>query len=415
MPTLTQGLAGLGLSLAVALGSTLAARADDREATATQLEPCTPGELDCWQTVKPALVDTRWADARCNDGTPGGYDFRPSPTRSNEWVILFEGGGSCDDLTLSCAQRSTNLTTTSIAGNGQWTRAAREGVLNPRANVNPDFHSANMVQLHYCSSDQWSGATSQRRITSATPQCTNEADCGWFFSGRANARRAIESLRRDHGLRDDGSQRVLFVGTSAGGFGLAANAEAMTALLPNTYAADGLRFVLDGAFVLDGWNVPRHYIGDSNVTSADKVALQNWRFWRAAYETFCEEKISAAGRHPSLCTFLSIDYTYLTARPPNGLGLAVLVQNSTLDYAAIKRLHLTLTNDPARQVWRCEMTEALSAAPWLFSSGEVYHTLTASNRFLAGSPDSGTYRDLLGEFWHGAAPRRIVLNNPPCP
>lgn len=414
MKAIVWGFAGLCLSLAVALGGSRIVWAADGAGTEVPPEPCTPGELDCWQTIKPAEVDTRWSDARCNDGTPAGYEFRPSPTGSNEWVILFEGGGSCDDLTLSCAQRGARLTTTSPVGNGLWTQFTRGGVFNPRDDVNPDFHAANLVQLHYCSSDQWSGATSRRRITSATPQCTNEDDCGWYFSGRANARRAIESLRRDHGLRDDGSQRVLFVGTSAGGFGLAANAEAMTTLLPNTHAADGLRFVLDGAFVLDGWNVPRHYIGDSNVTSADKVALQNWRFWRAAYDTFCEDKLDALGLHPSLCTFLSVDHAYLTSSMPDGLGLKVLVQNSTLDSVATTRLSLTVLNDPARKAWRCAMTQALSAVPWLFSSGEVYHTLTATNRFNAG-PDGSTYRDLLGEFWHDAAPRQIIVGNPSCP
>ncbi|HSX59588.1 MAG TPA: pectin acetylesterase-family hydrolase [Tahibacter sp.] len=373
-------------------------------------EPCTPGELDCWLTVKPAEIDGRWTDARCNDGTPAGYAFRPSPSGSNAWVILFEGGGSCDDLTLSCAQRGERLTTTSPVGNGEWTRATRGGVLNPRDDVNPDFHAANMVQLHYCSSDQWTGATSRRRITSATPQCTDEGGCGWYFSGRANAQAAIESLRRDHGLRDDGSQRVLFVGTSAGGFGLAANAQAMTTLLPATHAADGLRFVLDGAFALDGWNVPGHYIGNSEVTSADKVALQNWKFWRASFDTFCEGEIE---RHPSLCTFLSIDYAYLTS-PTEGLGLKVLLQNSTLDSVAIARLKLEQPDDPAREAWRCAMTEALDAAPWLFSSGVSYHTLTATNRFNAGT-DGNRYRDLLGEFWRDETPRRIVLGNPPCP
>lgn len=414
MKATVVGCAGLCLSLVVALGGIRAAGAEDGDGTQALPEPCTPGELDCWRTVKPAEVDARWIDARCNDGTPAGYEFRPSPTGSNEWVILFEGGGSCDDLTLSCAQRAPRLTTTSPIANGDWTRATRGGVFNPLERVNPDFHAANLVQLDYCSSDQWSGATTRRRITSATPHCTSEAECGWYFSGRANARAAIESLRRDHGLRDDGSQRVLFVGTSAGGFGLAANAEAMTTLLPNTRAADGLRFVIDGAFVLDGWNVPKHYIGDSQITSADKVALQNWQFWRAAYDTFCEDKLDALGQHPSLCTFLSVDYAYLTSPMPDGLGLKLLIQNSTLDSVATQRLKLTLTNDPARKIWRCAMTEALSAAPWLFSSGVEYHTLTATNRFNAGDEGS-TYRDLLGEFWHNATPRQIVVANPPCP
>ncbi|UXI70119.1 pectinacetylesterase family protein [Tahibacter amnicola] len=410
----TSALAA-ALALATLHGPPGTAGASEPVRTAPALPPaCRAGAPDCWLTVKPAEMDSHWAQARCNDGSAAGYEFRPSPTGSKNWVILFEGGGSCDDLTLQCANRNHRLTTTSPIGNGQWRRIPHAGILNPLPTVNPDFYAANLVQLNYCSSDQWSGATSLRRITSATPGCTDASTCGWYFSGRANVQAALESLQREHGLVDDGSQRVLFVGTSAGGFGLAANAEALTTLLPVTHQADRLRFVIDGAFVLDGWDVPGHTIGDSHLTNVNAVAAQNRRFWRARFDTFCEADRIARGLDPSLCTFLSVDYSYLTSAT-NGLGLKVLLQNSTLDAVAVARLGLDDLNDPAREEWRCRMTQALAAAPWLFSSGDVYHTLSGSNTAFNAGQNGRTYRDLVGRFWRDETPRRYVYRNPACP
>lgn len=372
------------------------------------------GQANCWLTVKPAQVDAQWAQARCNDGTPAGYELRPSPSGSNDWVILFEGGGSCDDSTLPCADRGVALTTSPIPGNGSWAPLVHGGILNPNPVVNPDFAEANLVQLDYCSSDQWSGATTLRHGTSATPGCSvQDSGCGWYFSGRLNARAAIESLRRDHGLTDDASQRVLFVGTSAGGFGLSANAEAMTQLLPRTFAADGLRFLIDGAYVLDGWDQPGHFIGASTLTAVNDVAAQNRLFWNANFETACERDRIGHGLDPALCSFGSVWFGYLTGAAP-GLGLKVLLQNSTLDAVATTRLVLTDPNDPARNAWRCAMTTSLLTAPWLFSSGDVYHTISTSNQYFNAGPSGNHYRDVVGRFWRNESAQRVVFNNPSC-
>ena len=95
--------------------------------------------------------------------------------------------------------------------------------------------------------------------------------------------------------------------------------------------------------------------------------------------------------------------------------MKMLIQNSTLDLVATTRLDLLDTSDPAREQWRCAMTAALTVAPWLFSSGDVYHTLSPNNSTFDTGPAGGpTYRDVVGEFWNDAAPVREVYDNPPC-
>lgn len=71
-----------------ALAGTLALLAAPGHAASPPIDPIFADDFDscagdpnCWQTVKPAQHDPAWFDARCNDGSPAAYEWRPSPTR----------------------------------------------------------------------------------------------------------------------------------------------------------------------------------------------------------------------------------------------------------------------------------------------------------------------------------------------
>lgn len=383
---------------------------------------CDRTSPSCWQTLKPAEIDPYWANARCNDGTAASYDFRPSPIGSKDWVVVFEGGGGCDDSTISCKSRSPALTTTSPLANTSWHSIKHTGIINTNSTYNREFYNANLVHVNYCSSDQWGGATTTRHITSATPNCMHgDANCGWYFSGRYNARLAVHSLKYLTNFKDDGTHRMLLVGTSAGGFGLAGVAESLTLLLPKTYAADGMRLVLDGSHIIDGWQEPGKKIGSSNFTAVNDVAIQNRDFWDARYETYCERDRKLQGLDPALCSFGTVYYPYLTSKT-NGLGLKVFIQNSTLDKVALSRLKLAesydktdLNTPAARERWRCNMTRSLQNVDWLFSSGSSYHTLMTSDAGLTAGPSGYKLGQMIGRFYRNEPAQRVVYNNPACP
>ncbi len=92
MPQLRLSLPSTALALALGLPSAPASALADG-VFADGFESC-QGQPGCWLTVKPAQVDAQWAAARCNDGTPAGYELRPSPTGSHDWVVLFEGAAA---------------------------------------------------------------------------------------------------------------------------------------------------------------------------------------------------------------------------------------------------------------------------------------------------------------------------------
>ncbi len=92
MPQLRLSLPSTALTLTLGLPSAPASAPADG-VFADGFESC-QGQPGCWLTVKPAQVDAQWAAARCNDGTPAGYELRPSPTGSHDWVVLFEGAAA---------------------------------------------------------------------------------------------------------------------------------------------------------------------------------------------------------------------------------------------------------------------------------------------------------------------------------
>ena len=70
------------------------------------------------EVVVPAERNAKWADARCNDGTPFGMTFNKSKTGSDNWVIKVGGGYFCDDKFEMCSERAGMLTT-GVSRNGK--------------------------------------------------------------------------------------------------------------------------------------------------------------------------------------------------------------------------------------------------------------------------------------------------------
>lgn len=163
--------------------------------------------------------------AVCNDGTPGYFIFRPGfGAGAKRWHIFLEGGGSCGDG-VSCEHRwrtSRELMTSEGVVSGPTNRTFA-GIKSPSPVENPDLHDANLVQIHYCTSDQWSGDTA------ATPGLPISEMDHWHFRGRAIVAAVLTELAT-MGLGS--ATEVLLNGGSAGGMGVASTADDVRARLP---------------------------------------------------------------------------------------------------------------------------------------------------------------------------------------
>jgi hypothetical protein len=367
-------------------------RADGKSWDVTPCTLATPGRAE---TVKPAERNPgRFSGARCNDGSPFSMLVRLAPTPSPVWSIYLEGGVYCDDYSFVCAARGQYLTTTSSAPDGQLDDFDGTGILGTNPDSNPDFHDANQVFAHYCSSDFWSGASTERRPSSGNPS-------GWYFSGHAIVDALVGILAERYGLEDSNPDlHVLFGGGSAGAWGAHLNQQRVATALPNAAASGRLALLVDAGWMTD-WNDTSHALGDAKTADAD-VWKRARAFWGATFDPDCERAAEAAGRDPSVCFVAPNWYPHVSQRGP------VLVQQCSFDSSFTDLHHLAATDDAAA-TWRSQVTGSFDGVTWLFSgSTPSYHQLAPADGPLGTEPPGDTFMEVLHAFWTGGTPRRVV-------
>jgi hypothetical protein len=173
------------------------------------------------------LAKEKYPNAVCNDGTAGAYVLRSGAgAAANRWIISLQGGGECFDQ-VTCAARSSTMptlvSTASYQANPS-TAFGQSGLLGSTPANNPDFYDASVVQVLYCSSDDWSG-----NKTSAATYDPNDPTT-WNWQGRAILNAVLADLTANHGFSS--ATEVMLTGQSAGGVGVFANANPVAKLIP---------------------------------------------------------------------------------------------------------------------------------------------------------------------------------------
>lgn len=335
--------------------------------------------VDVFRLVVPAERSPEHAAAVCNNGDRASLSLRR--TDSSTWVIRVDGGYFCDDDRTPCAGRARRLTSgrrvsDGLLGDGDVVSVPSVGLFSRSQGKNPLFHGANHAAFHYCSSDLWLGASTQRQDTSG-------ADEGWWFSGRQifeSDLRALVELGMDPANPDT---QILVVGHSAGGMGVIGNLSTLRTVLGPAIADGRVKVVLDGA-----WVPPQP------LESTPRA--NRW----GPLEEDCEGRVTESGGDPLSCVFGPEWYPHW-----KDSGLPVLVQQSGLDTTQLKAYSVPRDELP---VWQRGALESLGSVDWLFSGGHRYHTLTFQERLAVGPPD-GLFSDLLRDFWQGEDPRRVVF------
>ena len=180
--------------------------------------------------------------ARCNDGTPAVYYFRPATAAvgQSQWTFMLGSGGMCYDQQ-SCSRR---------CGAGSFdVRVGRCGLLNgtrtrPRngtwagifSSSDPELRHANLLFVPYCSSDAW---------------WANASRWGMEFRGSAILQAALdEAVTRGLG-RAGRNDTLLFGGFSAGSRGAMVHLDSVPAMLGDAAARVDVLGVLDSPLWLD--------------------------------------------------------------------------------------------------------------------------------------------------------------------
>jgi hypothetical protein len=361
---------------------------------------CVRADTTQWETVEPAVRDEQWATARCNDGTPFDFHVQLAPEPSKVWVIHLAGGAMCEDLGAQCSMRERALTTTSPRIDRELSVMPGLGIVSRDPAVNPTFAAANLVRATYCSSDQWSGATTDRRPSSG------DAMAGWYFAGHTNVAALLATIEERYGLDDsDPETEVLFAGSSAGAFGAHFNAGVVEAALPATALRRHVRLLIDAGWQFDWIDPdpapPDFYLGAATVSDAE-VWEHARTFWGATFDPACE----TAAVEPSGCIDGPVWYPHVAARLP------VLILQSPLDFAFTGAHGIGATQTALLAAWREQAKDSLAGVSWLFSGDLPYHVLVDpqfgdTSGGLAQGPPGSTLPEVIGRFWADGEPERV--------
>jgi len=350
------------------------------------------------EIVVPALRDTKWEKARCNDGSPFLFEVNMAEDRSiNEWVILLQGGFLCnDDSNIApCSERSPALSTSLMAPNDRSliSPSKRQGIFSLDSKLNPTFSKMNHVFARYCSSDLWTGSTVETKPTSAG---------NWYFSGRENVRAMIEILIERYGLDDKNPDtKVLFMGQSAGGIGAIANIDQLIEMLPNTAAGGRLKLATDGGGFPHFKNENYLLLGKMFL---DEFAGSNYHFFRSRLNSQCEQEQIANGNHPSECLFISSVYPAIESQ-----NIPFLVIYSLHDKQMLEKHGIDPNLDHAAYKEFGDVSRRdFEGIEWLFAGDRPYHVITTNDQIWNADIQGETLNGVMTKFWNGEDPVRVI-------
>ncbi len=169
-------------------------------------QPDAPDPLIIAEANRGAWTWIRLEGMQCRDGSPTGIGVRLQED-ADDLVIFLEGGGACF-LGQTCAQNRASF------GEADFEAGIVEGygdvgLFNAENEANPvrDWH---VVYVPYCTGDVHTGSRTDATADSLGIPAPQQ------FVGFRNAQRVLEAL--DYHF-DEGLDRVLLAGASAGGFG----------------------------------------------------------------------------------------------------------------------------------------------------------------------------------------------------
>ncbi|KAI4371896.1 hypothetical protein MLD38_010192 [Melastoma candidum] len=153
--------------------------------------------------------------AVCLDGSPPAYHLdKGSGAGINNWLVHFEGGGWCNNVTTCLARRDTRL--------GSSKHMAMElvfsGILSNIRNFNPGFYNWNRIKVRYCDGASFTGDV----------ETVNPATKLHFRGGRVFIAIVEDLLAK--GMKH--AQNAILSGCSAGGLTAILNCDKFHSLLP---------------------------------------------------------------------------------------------------------------------------------------------------------------------------------------
>lgn len=331
--------------------------------------------------------------ALCNDGSPAAFLLRPgSGVGAQRWIIYLEGGGQCGDAAECAARyrgRRAEMTSSGLPDGGVVT-VPQAGLKSPEPGENPDFYDATFVQVHYCSSDLWSGDAA------AVPGAPMDQMSHWHFRGREILAEVVAELM-PQGLRD--ATEVFLTGSSAGGVGVTLQVDDLRARLS---PATRLVALQDAGFIIEypPYDPVTQRESEVRPLPQEQELVAAAQAWGGRGDASCEAKATTEVERAG-CRI-----------PSRVLGgehviVPVFVRQSQLDAVQVKRLIDPLdTSAPAsafRERFAASMRGALAAlaeSHGVHSSHDSLHgVMNTTEGWTTLAVDGVTVRDAVGAWY----------------
>ena len=153
----------------------------------------------------------------CLDGSPPAYHFdKGSGAGINNWLVLFEGGSWCNNVSVCLERRDTRLGSSKLM-----TKVASfSGILSNKQKYSPDFYNWNRIKVRYCD-----GASFTGDVEAVDPKTK------LYFRGARAFVAVIDDLLAK-GMKN--AQNAILAGCSAGGLTAILHCDNFRSLLPAT-------------------------------------------------------------------------------------------------------------------------------------------------------------------------------------
>jgi len=252
-----------------------------------------------------------------------------------------------------------------------------QGIISSDPSINPLFANANVVQVHYCSSDYWSGAKA-----ATTAFLPGNADSGWYFEGRAIAVAAMQDLvARTADTGFSSASDILIAGSSAGGLGVVYTAPDLLPLVPK----NALKLLADDAgFSLQinsfAKNHPPTYLSTFNPFL--NIVSPGSTFWNGHGNSICWNRAATqADQIPCYDTSaMLVGNTYVSKR--------TFIAESEIDNNQLSQHNFkgSVDQDVGHMTYATEFADAMKSALQMtsppdavFAPQRLTHTMFATN------------------------------------
>jgi len=188
---------------------------------------CVAGEV-----FHRSLLNTnKYPDAKCLDGTTGGYYVARGRPGNNKWVFYFQGGGWCYQEQ-DCYSRA--LFGGSLGSSNYFDEVIYlGGILSENCDENPISCEWNKVFFPYCDGMSFSG----NRLNPILIDGSQGPRDIWF-KGRSIVESVVRELTESHGFNT--AEELILTGCSAGGLASYFQADNLAKLLPSTMRKYGV-------------------------------------------------------------------------------------------------------------------------------------------------------------------------------